>query len=88
LRRWLLVYLLAVGIVAGPAYTMYVHYDFSRSRDPRSHLSMARGEFSAIRVTHRYRVLVPAAAAAVAWPLQKVYTHIWPHRATSEWPTA
>lgn len=87
LRRWVLVYLLAVGLVAGPAYTMYVHYDFSHSRDARSYLSMARGEFSGIRITHRYRVLVPAAAAAVAWPLQKVYPHIWPHRATSEWPT-
>ncbi|RIY11319.1 hypothetical protein D0T11_07600 [Hymenobacter rubripertinctus] len=84
--RWLLVYLLALGLVAGPAYPMYLHYDFTHSRDTLSYLSLARGEFGGVNVTRRYRVLVPAAAAAVAWPLEKVYARIWPQRATSEWP--
>ncbi|WP_188559413.1 hypothetical protein [Hymenobacter glacieicola] len=84
--RWLLVYVLALGLVAGPAYTMYVHYDFSHSLDTRSYLRIARGEFAGVSVTRRYRVLVPWVAAAVAWPLEKVYAHIWPQRAASEWP--
>ncbi|WP_052346086.1 hypothetical protein [Hymenobacter swuensis] len=84
--RWLLVYLLALGLVAGPAYTMYVHYDFSHSLDTRSYLRMARGEFEGVNITRRYRVLVPAAAAVVAWPLEQVYAHMWPQRAASEWP--
>lgn len=84
--RWLLVYLLALGLVAGPAYTMYVHYDFSHSLDTRSYLRMARGEFAGVNITRRYRVLVPAAAAAVAWPLERVYARVWPQRASSEWP--
>ncbi|RSK47297.1 hypothetical protein [Hymenobacter rigui] len=84
--RWLLVYVLALGLVAGPAYTMYVHYDFSHSLDTRSYLSIARGKFEGVNITRRYRVLVPMAAAALAWPLEQVYAHIWPRRAASEWP--
>jgi hypothetical protein len=89
LLRWrqrLLVYLLALGVLAGPAYTMYVHYDFSHSLDTRSYLSMARGQFEGVSVTRRYRVLVPAVAAAVAWPLEQAYARVWPQRATSDWP--
>ncbi|MCA8832816.1 hypothetical protein [Hymenobacter pini] len=84
--RWLVVYVLALGLVAGPAYTMYVHYNFSHSLDTRSYLSMARGQFDGVSITRRYRVLVPAAAATVAWPIEQVYGRIWPQRATSEWP--
>ena len=78
-------YLFAVGIVAGSAYTMYVHYDFSHSIDTSSYLGVARGEFRGNSLTRRYRVLVPAAAAVVAWPLERVYAHIWPQRATTDW---
>ena len=85
-RQLLVVYLFAVGVVAGSAYTMYVHYDFSHSIDTRSYLRVARGEFRGNSLTRRYRVLVPAVAAAVAWPLERVYARIWPQRATSEWP--
>jgi hypothetical protein len=85
-RRWILVYLLALGVVAGPAYTMYVHYDFSHSLDTRSYLSMGQGKFDGVSVTRRYRVLVPAVAAAVAWPLEQAYARVWPQRATSDWP--
>ncbi|WP_331145874.1 hypothetical protein [Hymenobacter sp.] len=81
-----MVYLLALGVLAGPAYTMYVHYDFSHSLDTRSYLSMARGEFRDASVTRRYRVLVPAAAAAIAWPLEQVYARIWSQRAATDWP--
>jgi hypothetical protein len=85
-REWVLVYLLALGVLAGPAYTMYVHYDFSHSLDTRSYLRMARGEFEGVSVTRRYRVLVPAAASALAWPLEQVYARIWPQRAATDWP--
>jgi len=84
-RQLLLVYLFAVGILAGSAYTMYVHYDFSHSPDTRSYLGVARGEFRGNSLTRRYRVLVPAAAAVVAWPLERIYAHIWPQRATTDW---
>jgi hypothetical protein len=85
-REWVLVYLLALGVLAGPAYTMYVHYDFSHSLDTRSYLRMARGEFEGVSVTRRYRVLVPAAAGVLAWPLEQVYARIWPQRAATDWP--
>ncbi|MCB2379365.1 hypothetical protein LGH70_17335 [Hymenobacter sp. BT635] len=85
-RQLLLVYILAVGVLAGSAYTMYVHYDFSHSLDTRSYLSMARGEFRGVSITRRYRVVVPAVAAAVAWPVEQVYARIWPQRAATDWP--
>ena len=84
--HWLLVYLLGLGLVAGPAYPMYRHYDFSHSLDTRSYLSVARGEFAGVSLTRRYRPLVPALAAAVAWPIEQVYARIWPERPGSEWP--
>jgi len=85
-RQLLLVYLLCVGVLAGSAYTMYVHYDFSHSLDTRSYLSIARGEFRGVSITRRYRVVVPAVAAAVAWPLEQVYARVWPQRAATDWP--
>ncbi|TGE21144.1 hypothetical protein [Hymenobacter metallicola] len=85
-RQLLLVYVLALGVLAGSAYTMYVHYDFSHSLDTRSYLSMARGEFRGVSITRRYRVVVPAVAAAVAWPVEQVYARIWPQRAATDWP--
>ncbi|WP_152559873.1 hypothetical protein [Hymenobacter sp. IS2118] len=65
---------------------MYVHFDFSHSPDTRSYLRMAAGRFDSTRVTHRYRVLVPAAAAVVAAPLTKVYAKVWPQRPAGLWP--
>ena len=85
-RRWLLVYGLAVGLLAGPAYPMYVHYDFSHSRDTLTYLSIAKGEFQGTSVTRRYRWPVPLTAAAVAWPVQQVYARVWPQRDAAEWP--
>ncbi|MDX5347003.1 MAG: hypothetical protein LPK19_07130 [Hymenobacteraceae bacterium] len=85
LKHQLLVYLFALGIIIGSAYTMYVHFDFSHSTDSKSYIKMAQGDFD-VTITHRYRVLVPFAAAAVAWPMQQVYKKIWPHRAASDWP--
>jgi hypothetical protein len=85
LRPLLLVYLFSLGLIIGSAYTMYVHFDFSHSIDTQSYLRMAQGDFD-VTVTHRYRVVVPLLAGAVAWPLQQVYAWVWPHRAESEWP--
>ncbi|MBF9143873.1 hypothetical protein [Hymenobacter properus] len=65
---------------------MYVHYDFSHSSDTRSYLHMAAGRFDSARVTHRYRVLVPTAAAAVAVPVAKLYARVWPQRPAGLWP--
>ena len=65
---------------------MYVHFDFSHSPDTRSYLRMAAGQFDSIRITHRYRVLVPAAAAALAAPIAQVYGRVWPQRPAGQWP--
>lgn len=86
LRRWGLPYLLSLAALASLAYPMYVHFDFSHSPDTRSYLRMATGRFDSVRVTHRYRVLVPAAAAVVAAPLTKLYGRVWPRRPAGQWP--
>lgn len=86
LRHWLLPWLLAVAALANLAYPMYLHFDFSHSPDTRSYLSMAAGRFDSIRITHRYRIVVPAAAAVVAAPVARVYSHVWPHRPAAQWP--
>jgi hypothetical protein len=86
LRRWLLPWLLALAALANLAYPMYLHYDFSHSSDTRSYLRMAAGRFDSVRITHRYRVLVPAAAAIVAVPVAKLYARVWPQRPAGLWP--
>ena len=86
LRRWLLPWLLALGTLVNLAYPMYVHYDFSHSLDTRGYLRMATGRFDSVSVTRRYRVLVPAAAAAVATPIAHAYGRIWPQRPAGLWP--
>lgn len=85
-KRWLVPWLLAVAVLAGPAYPMYVHYDFAHSRDTLTYLSIAKGEFRGTSVTRRYRMAVPAVAAAVAWPVEQVYARVWPNRPQSDWP--
>ncbi|WP_140469373.1 hypothetical protein [Hymenobacter nivis] len=65
---------------------MYRHYDFSYSPDTRSYLRMATGRFDSVSITRRYRVLVPAAAAALAAPITQGYGHVWPARAGALWP--
>ena len=79
-------WLLAVAGLANLAYPMYVHFDFTHSPDTRSYLRMGAGRFDSIRVTHRYRVLVPAAAALVAAPVATAYSRVWPQRAAGTWP--
>ncbi|WP_226163606.1 hypothetical protein [Hymenobacter terricola] len=75
-----------MATLANLAYPMYVHFDFSHSPDTRSYLRMAAGRFDSVRVTHRYRVLVPAAAAVVAAPIAKLYGRVWPQRPAGLWP--
>ncbi len=86
LRRWLLPWALGLGALLNLAYPMYVHYDFSHSLDTRSYLRLAAGRFDSVNVTRRYRVLVPAAAGALARPVAAVYGRIWPQRPAGEWP--
>ncbi|MDO7849839.1 hypothetical protein Q5H92_25995 [Hymenobacter sp. M29] len=75
-----------MAALANLAYPMYVHYDFSHSSDTRSYLRMAAGRFDSARITHRYRVLVPAAAAVISKPIAQVYGRVWPQRPAGLWP--
>lgn len=71
-RRWLLVFGLALAVLAGPAFPTYRHYDFSHSRDSLTYLSLARGDYAGQSVTRRYRVVVPWLAAGLAAPARLV----------------
>ena len=85
-RRWLLPWALALGVLLNAAYPMYRHYDFSHSLDTRSYLRLASGRFDSVRVTRRYRLLVPLAAGALARPLAALGTPTGTARPTGEWP--
>jgi len=85
-RRWLLPWALGLSLLLNLAYPMYRHYDFSHSLDTRSYLRLAAGRADSVNVTRRYRVLVPAAAGALARPIARVYGKIWPQRPAGEWP--
>src|SRR5437868_3402209 len=81
-----IIFFLALSITIGPGYSMYLHYDFSHSNDTRIYLAVAKGNFKAQTLTRRYRVLVPFAAAAVDYPISKIYKKLWSQRGDDEWP--
>jgi hypothetical protein len=85
-RRWLLPWALALGMLLNAAYPMYRHYDFSHSPDTRSYLRLASGRFDSVRVTRRYRLLVPLAAGALARPLAYLPSPTAAPRLGGEWP--
>jgi hypothetical protein len=86
-RRWLLPWALALGLLLNAAYPTYRHYDFSHSLDTRSYLRLASGRFDSVRVTRRYRLLVPLAAGALARPLASLPAPATgPPRPAGEWP--
>ena len=86
LRRWLLPWALALGVLLNVAYPMYRHYDFSHSLDTRSYLRLASGRFDSVNVTRRYRLPVPLAAGALARPLAVLGTPGGAPRPAGEWP--
>ena len=85
-RRWLGPWALGLGLLLNLAYPMYRHYDFSHSLDTRSYLRLGAGRYDSVRVTRRYRVLVPLAARALARPLARLGTPAAPPRPAGEWP--
>lgn len=80
---WFWVVLLCTGLLAGPAYNTFLHYDFSHNPDCGSYHQMAQGNF-AVTVTHKYRVVVPLLARAVNMFLDDIYGVVWPHRNFAE----
>jgi hypothetical protein len=85
-RRWLLPWALALGVLLNAAYPTYRHYDFSHSLDTRSYLRLASGRFDSVSVTRRYRLLVPLGAGALARPLAVLGDPAGTARPTGEWP--
>jgi hypothetical protein len=85
-RRWLLPWALALGVLLNAAYPTYRHYDFSHSLDTRSYLRLATGRFDSVRITRRYRLLVPLAAGALARPLAVLGDPASQLRPAGEWP--
>jgi hypothetical protein len=80
------VFFIALSMVIGQGYNMYLHYDFSHTIDTKTYLSIAKGDFKDQSMTRRYRVLVPFASAVIAYPISKMYTWLWPQRGEDEWP--
>ncbi|TGE13482.1 hypothetical protein [Hymenobacter elongatus] len=60
-----LVYLLALALLWGNAYLLLVNHPAAYTLDEQSYLRMAQGSFD-VPVTHRYRLVVPLAAGALA----------------------
>ncbi|WMJ74580.1 hypothetical protein RCC89_15615 [Cytophagaceae bacterium ABcell3] len=84
-KQHILVFLICFGAVLGNNYLTYLHFDYSGIPDAASYLKMGEGNFD-VTATHRYRVVVPALAAATAIPINKVYEKLWPNRSESQWP--
>ncbi len=78
-------YLFCLAIIIGPAYNMYVHYDFSHSIDTQSYLALSNGDLT-VKPIHRYRLIIPVVAKIISIPIESLYTSLWPHRSGSLWP--
>ncbi len=86
LKSRFLIWFIAFAVLLGPAYNLYLSYDYTANPDCHTYLAIANGEFKDQSLTRRYRVLVPFAAKAFALPIATIYTKLWPHRAASQWP--
>ncbi|MDB5271673.1 MAG: hypothetical protein JWO58_40 [Chitinophagaceae bacterium] len=86
LYKNLLIYFFSFALLLGPAYNTYLDYNYSNNPDCNTYMSIANGEFKDQSLIRRYRILVPFTAKVVAYPFERIYTKLWPHRATSEWP--
>jgi len=67
----LLIYLLALALLWSNAYLLLANHPPTYTGDESSYLRMAAGHFD-VPVTHRYRVVVPLAAGALAHALHAV----------------
>jgi uncharacterized membrane protein YjjB (DUF3815 family) len=85
-RQQAFLFLMALSIVIGPGYNMYLHYDFSHTIDTKTYLAIAGGDFKDQSLTRRYRVIVPFIAEAVSYPISLVYKKLWPQRPQDQWP--
>ncbi|MCB2380029.1 hypothetical protein LGH70_20715 [Hymenobacter sp. BT635] len=76
-RSLLLVFLLAMALLWSNAYFVLVNHPAAYTIDERSYLQMAQGNFD-VPVTHRYRVVLPLVAGALARSISGVTSLISP----------
>lgn len=79
LRNKFFIFLFCCAVIIGPAYTTFDHFDFSHSPDTKSYMKMADGDYQ-VFIVHRYRVIIPALAAAVHSPVSALNKALWPDR--------
>lgn len=82
----ILIYFFSFALLLGTAYNTYLDYDTQNSSDCKTYMSIANGEFKDQSLVRRYRIIVPFIAKAVALPFEQVYTQLWPHRGSTDWP--
>ncbi|SHJ36141.1 hypothetical protein SAMN02745146_2916 [Hymenobacter daecheongensis DSM 21074] len=70
-KSFLLVYLLALALLWSNAYLVLANHPAGYTGDERSYLHMAQGHFE-VPVTHRYRVILPLLAGALAQGLHLI----------------
>ncbi len=80
------IWLFALALLVSPAYNLFLSYDYKSNPDCNTYISIARGEFNDQSLTRRYRVIIPFAAKAFAWPLESVSAKLWPSRVGDDAP--
>jgi hypothetical protein len=84
MNKNLIIILIALSLLIGSSYQIYLHLDFTKIPDAVSYFRMAEGDFT-VTITHRYRLAVPMLAKLISLPIEKTISYIWPHRAEPEW---
>jgi hypothetical protein len=79
-----LIWCFCFAILLGSAYNVFLTFDFKNNPDCKTYISIANGKFENQSLVRRYRILVPFAAKAIALPIEKVYSKLWPNRISND----
>lgn len=81
-----IIFLIAFAVQLGPAYNLFLSYDYKSSADCDTYLAISEGNFKGQNLTRKYRVVVPFMSKLVSIPIAKVYNKLWPFRGNDDGP--
>ncbi len=83
----ILVLVVSFSIIIGSSYNTYLSCDRFYNADSETYLHIAKGDFNDQSLIRKYRIVVPALAALVSYPISMVYDKIVQDKRTVyDWP--
>ncbi len=83
----MLIFIVSFFIIIGSSYNTYLSCERFYNPDSETYLNIARGHFTDQSLIRKYRIIIPALAAAASYPIATVYYKIvQDKRSNYDWP--